>query len=68
MMSSEKGTFFEGRFETIGVFDPKKLKVIITEYPNGEDTVTSISYNDVEVDNDGGDTNGKGYYASVWEN
>ena len=68
MHSSEKGTFFEGRFETIGAFDPKKLKVIITEYPNGEDTVTSISYNDVEVDNDGGDTNGKGYYASVWEN
>jgi len=68
MHSSEKGTFFEGRFETIGAFDPKKLKVIITEYPNGEDTVTSISYNDVEVDNDGGDTNGKGYYASVWAN
>ena len=65
--SSEKGTFFEGRFETVGEFDPKKLKVIITEYPNGDDTVTSISYNDVEVDNDGGDTNGKGYYASVWK-
>ena len=68
MMSSEKGTFFEGRFETIGEFDPKKLKVIITEYPNGEDTVTSILYNDVDVENDGGDTNGKGYYAAVWSN
>jgi len=68
MMSSEKGTFFEGRFETIGEFDPKKLKVIITEYPNGEDTVTSILYNDVDVENDGGDTNGKGYYAAVWKN
>ena len=68
MYSSEKGTFFEGRFETIGEFDPKKLKVIITEYPNGEDTVTSILYNDVDVDNEVGDTNGKGYYASVWKN
>ena len=68
MYSSENGTFFEGRFETIGEFDPKKLKVIITEYPNGEDTVTSISYNDVEVDNDGGDTIGKGYSTSVWKN
>lgn len=68
MHSSEKGTFFEGRFETIGEFDPKNLKVIITEYPDGNDTVTSILYNDVDVDNDGGDTNGKGYYASVWSN
>ena len=68
MNSSEKGTFFEGRFETIGEFDPKNLKVIITEYPDGNDTVTSILYNDVDVDNDGSDTNGKGYYASVWSN
>ena len=68
MTSSEKGTFFEGRFETVGNFDPKKLKVIFTEYPNGDDTVTSILYNDVEVDNDGADTNGKGYHASIWSN
>ena len=68
MYSSEKGTFFEGRFETVGEFDPKKLKVVITEYPNGEDTVTNVLYNDVDVENDGGDTNGKGYYAAVWSN
>ena len=68
MHSSEKGTFFEGRFETIGKFDPKKLKIVITEYPNGEDTVTNILYNDIDIDNDGGSTNGKGYYASVWKN
>ena len=24
-------------------------------------------YDGVEIDNDGGDTNGKGYYASVWQ-
>jgi hypothetical protein len=66
MYSSEKGTFFEGIIETVGDFDPKKLKVYVTEFLNGEDTVTSIEYDGVEVDNSGGDTNGKGYYASVW--
>ena len=68
MYSAEKGTFFDGRIETIGEFDPKKLKIYTTEYLNGEDTVTEVHYDGVEVDNDGGDTNGKGYYASVWAN
>ena len=67
LYSSEKGNFFDGAFETIGDFDPKKLKVYTTEYMNGEDTVTSIEYDGVEVDNNGGDTNGKGYSASVWK-
>ena len=65
MYSSEKGCFYEGVIETIGDFDPKKLKVYTLEYLNGEDTVTSIEYDGVEVDNDGGDTNGKGYSAHV---
>jgi hypothetical protein len=64
--SSEKGTFFDGVIETTGNFDPKKLKVYTTEYLNGEDTVTMIEYDGVEVDNAGGDTNGKGYSAHVW--
>ena len=68
MYSSEKGCFFEGIIETVGEFDPKKLKVYTTEYLNGEDTVTEIEYDGVAVDNQGGDTNGKGYYASVWKN
>jgi len=38
------------------------------EYMNGEDTVTSIEYDGVDIDNNGGDTNGKGYSASVWKN
>lgn len=67
MYSSEKGTFFDGCIETIGEFDPKKLKVYTLEYLNGEDTVTSIEYDGVEVDNGGGDTNGKGYSAHVWK-
>ena len=66
--SSEKGCFFDGLIETHGEFDPKKLKVIITEYPNGEDIVTSVEYDGVEVDNNGGDTNGKGYSAHLWSN
>ena len=68
LYSSEKGTFFDGRIETVGEFDPKKLKIYTTEYLNGEDTVTEVHYDGVEVDNDGGDTNGKGYSAAVWAN
>lgn len=66
--SAEKGTFFEGVIETTGNFDPKKLKIFTTEYLNGDDTVESIEYDGVEVDNGGGDTNGKGYSFSVWKN
>ena len=68
MYSSEKGSFFDGIIETVGDFDPKKLKIHCSEYDNGEETVTSIEYDGKEVDNQGGDTNGKGYYASVWKN
>ena len=67
LYSSEKGQFFDGVIETVGEFDPKKLKVYTTEYLNGEDTVTSVEYDGVEVENNGGDTNGKGYSASVWK-
>ncbi len=67
MYSSEKGCFFEGVVETVGDFDIKKLKIRTTEYFNGEDTITEVEYDGVEVDNNGGDTNGKGYYASVWK-
>ena len=66
LYSSEKGTFFAGILETTGDFDPKKLKIHTTEFLNGEDTVMSIEYNEVEVDNDGAETNGKGYSAHVW--
>jgi len=68
MYSSEKGCFFDGTIETVGDFDPKKLKFHTMEYLNGEDTITLVYYDGVEVDNMGGDTNGKGYYASVWQN
>ena len=66
MLSMEKGTFFEGIVETIGDFDAKKLKIHMYELPNGEDTVSAVYYNDAEIDNQGGDTNGKGYSAAIW--
>jgi hypothetical protein len=66
--SSEKGCFFDGLITTYGDFDPKKLKVIYTEYPNGEDVVTIIEYDGENIDNNGGDTNGKGYSAHLWKN
>ena len=44
-----------------------KLTIVTTEYMNGEDTISSVEYDGVEIDNEGGDTNGKGYYASVWQ-
>ena len=67
LYSSEKGNFFDGVIETVGSFDVKKLKVYTTEYLNGEDTITGIEYEGVEIDNNGGDTNGKGYSVSVWK-
>lgn len=66
--SAEKGTFFEGLIETVGEFDPKKLKIYTLEYANGDDTVENVEYNGEDVDNGGGDTNGKGYSAHIWKN
>ena len=66
--SSEKGTFFDGIIETHGDFDPRKLKIVFTEYPNGEDVITTVEYDGVEIDNNGAETNGKGYSAHVWSN
>lgn len=66
--SSEKGGFFDGIVETVGEFDPRKLTFVINEYPNGEDIIDSIQYDGVDIANNGGDTNGKGYSAHVWSN
>lgn len=68
MYSAEKGTFYEGIIETVGEFDPKKLKIYTLEYLNGDDTVQNIEYDGKEVENAGGDTNGKGYSFHVWTN
>jgi len=68
MYSAEKGGFFDAYIVTYGEFDIKKLKIQYGEAPNGEDTVIGVEYDGEEVYNDnGGDTNGKGYYAGVWQ-
>ena len=67
MYSIEKGCFFDGVVTTYGEFDPSKLRFDVVEYLNGEDTLTCVYYDGEEVENMGGDTNGKGYSASVWE-
>jgi len=66
--SSEKGCFWEGTITTSGTFDPKKLMFRTTEYPNGEDILTDVEYDNEVVDNMGGDTSGKGYSVHVWSN
>ena len=68
MYSAEKGTFFDGIIETVGEFNPKKLKIYTLEYLNGDDTVQNIEYDGVDIENAGGDTNGKGYSFHVWKN
>ena len=67
-MSMEKGTFFSTTIEsTTGDFNPKKLKFDTMEMPNGDEIVTSVMYNDEELDGLGnGDTRGKGYSADIW--
>ena len=65
--SAEKGTFFDCVVETHGEFDKKKLKLLIEEYPNGEEVVSSLFYDEVELDNQGGDTTGKGFSAHLWK-
>ena len=57
-VSSEKGTFFEADLELKMPFDAGKLCLNITEI-DGNEIVTSVSYNGVELDHEGGDTNGK---------
>ena len=66
--SSEKGIFYDGIIETEGEFDINKLILKTEEFPNGDDTVVDIMYDGESVDNQGGDTNGKGYHVHVWSN
>jgi hypothetical protein len=49
-------------------FDFMKLKWYHLETPNGEDFIELLAYGEQELDNCGGDTNGKGMAAGVWEN
>lgn len=65
--SSEKGTFFEGEFELKQPFDPALLCFSYDEI-DGNEIVSMITYDDEDIDNNGGGTNGKssdfGFYIS----
>lgn len=63
IVSYEKGTFFSGILELNDdeEFDINKFKIHISTALNGdEQRIDSVFYNDTEIDNDGGDTRGKG--------
>lgn len=66
-VSIEKGGFGDYTISTDEEFDFMKCKWCSTETPNGEDFIELTGYGDQDVDNQGGDTNGKGMAASVWE-
>jgi len=59
-MSSEKGQFYNAIVELDGDIDLSLLKFHNTEYPTGDEIISHITYNDQDVSNEGGDTNGKG--------
>lgn len=58
-VSNEKGTFFEGEIELKQPFDIAKLELGYDEI-DGCDIINSVKYDGEQIDNWGGDTNGKG--------
>jgi len=58
-VSSEKGTFFEGEIELKTPFNPGKIALVYDDI-DGNEIVTGVKYDDADIDNWGGDTNGKG--------
>jgi hypothetical protein len=56
--SNEKGTFFEADLELTAPFDITKLELCYEEF-DGEEIVTSVTYDGEDVDNWGGSTDGK---------
>jgi len=58
-VSNEKGTFFEAELPLTAPFDITKLELGYDEI-DGNDIINSVKYNGEQIDNWGGDTNGKG--------
>lgn len=56
--SSEKGTFFEGDLPLTMPFNPGKIALVYDEI-DGNEIITGVKYNDEDIENWGGDTNGK---------
>jgi hypothetical protein len=57
-VSSEKGTFFEAELPLTMPFNAGKLVLSYDEI-DGNEVITSVSYDGEDLVNDGGDTNGK---------
>ena len=57
--TSDKGSFFEADIELREPFDPEKLLLNISEFDANE-IVVGVEYDGEELDNYGGNTNGKG--------
>jgi hypothetical protein len=72
--SNEKGTFFEGEINLTQPFDIEKLTLGYDDI-DGEELVNSVTYDDEDIDNWGGSTDGKssdfGMYlvqdSNTWE-
>ena len=65
--SVEKGTFFDVTIMLKESFNIEKLEFVAEESISGDDFITGIKYNGDDLENWGGDTNGKGYFAQVYE-
>ena len=73
-VSNEKGTFFEGELPLKTPFNISKLELGYDEI-DGNDIINMITYDGEQIDNWGGDTNGKssdfGFYlikdSNTWE-
>ena len=66
-ISSEKGTFFEGEINLTQPFNSASLCISYDEI-DGNEIISAITYNDEDIDNNGGSTNGKssdfGFYIA----
>lgn len=57
--TSDKGSFFEADIELREPFDPEKLLLNISDF-DGNEIVVGVEYDGEDLDNYGGNTNGKG--------
>jgi hypothetical protein len=66
--SYEKGNFFDATVEIVEEFDKSKITVFTAEdWRTGADLITDITYNGEDLDNEGGDSVGKGLYVYLWK-
>jgi hypothetical protein len=68
-MSIEKGQFHLSTIELPDdeEFDLSKINFCATELDNGDNIVEVLSYGDIDLDNVGGDSTGKGYSTTIFD-